>query len=243
MWEITIIASIRDIPHIDRLEQDIFSAYRSSGVMISRVESDDEYIVSIAVPTKYTTVIQYIKLCLSQMIVRVVKYEYYRDRLIVSNNDILNDFIINVLVSVGSELEVLQCLHSLVDTRVHIRSYVRFVLKDMVAKWDTFITTIKKEFRGISGEEIYLEFLKYIVDIMEVDDISLFITIDMGYYRLYTLDHCIDMSISIDQEADFIIAILDARPREVILCNYKDINGAMYRFLQYVFSSKFRVEV
>lgn len=243
MWEITLLLSNKDLDYIIDLEKELYSAYPDS-IIISRCSSRDDCTLSIAVTSSDECITSFVRVEIAKFILRVVKGEYLIFRLSkYINNDIILRFLASILVSVGSEVEVMSILCKLTLERVNVRSLVYFHLKYLVTSWQTLIDSIISEFRYEREEVIVIEFLKYIVSIIGDDGIDVILDANKQYYMLSSYGNNETISLSKDNEADLIITIINLRPRHIVVTNQHMIPPATYKLIKYVFNPKIRVEV
>lgn len=243
MWEITLVFNVCDKDSIKEFEKHILSSYPDINIFISHIERLDEYILSVAVDNKYKDIISLLRLELSKLIIRVCKFEFFINglkKLIPAYTE--REFVSSVMVSIGSEMDVLGALYKLSYKHIVVRSYVYFILKDMVESWSRLIDNMTVEFAGEKPNTIVIEFLKYIVGITYDDALDIDIYVDC---KNYLIDFGVDdkILVPINDRTGLIINLLNLRPSSLILHNYSAFPKDVYSLLKYVFGAKFRVEV
>ena len=239
MWEITlqIIAAFRSnaIEFIESINGD--------DIKTCMVEKDGDYILSIAVQSEKKEIISQLRLAIAKFIISTTKYDYFINNLFLyCKSSVIRQFIAKIMVSLGSEYEVLSCLYKLNYSYINVASFVRFVLKDVVASWDKVILGLNQEFSNVSDTELVIEFLKYIVSVTNADNETVFLDVLDDTYIVST-QFCGDTVIDKEDKAGLIVSILNYRPKNLVIKNASAFDKDMYIFLKYVFNSKLSVEV
>ncbi|MBO7219388.1 MAG: hypothetical protein J6V40_05390 [Clostridia bacterium] len=243
MWEITLVFDSKDVSDILAFKDMFSKECDELSLYISEAIKQGDYILSIAVVKDNSILTHRVKLEIVKLIIMVTKYEYFINNLFVKRNNYdVCQFIAKVMVSIGSEYEVLCALSKLNQGYICVRSFVRFLLRDVVMGWNKMIKSLNAAFLDISDVELICEFLKYIVAISNFDDVTLFLEV-VGDKYMVSSSNNETILVNVLDKATLVITLLNFRPKNIVIRNSSAFDKEVYTFLKYVFNSKISVEV
>ena len=242
MWEMTIVGSSKDVVYFDELDRVLHSSDYAKYVMLSFESSGSESICSVACTIQDSVIVDYIRIEIVKTMLSIVKHEYFLANLHISSVSTgLLKFLVDVLVSVDSEYEVYYSISRLTSSKVYIRPFVRFCLKDIVNKWCRLTHTLIVELGDMKPHEIYMDILKFAVDMTSSIDGTVAIDVVDGHYVLLDDMGAILDNIPISADVDMIVRLINHHPRCIKLKNVSSLPDNVYAVFRYIFSDRLQV--
>ena len=241
MWEITIVGKYEDKVYFDELESKLVSNKLNYKVMLSTAFVDGDYILSVATTSNRCEIIDFIKLCVTKTIIVIAKHDYFMSHLHISQiSTELHRFIVDVLVTVDSEYELYYVMSRMSSGSINIRSLMWFKLKEVQHKWQRLCDTLMLEFRSLTPQEIYLDVLKYVVDVSTCSETTIDIDVVDNNYILKEGINVLN-SIPISDDVDMMIKLINHQPKSVNILDMSKLPFNVYQVLSYIFSGKLQV--
>lgn len=239
MWEITLLGKTSDIVFFQQLKDTLKKQFNNDVVAV--ITFNENLICSIA--TSEHKYIKILKLAIYESIIKIVKCEYFREKLTIWGTDkALNSFIMSslILIDLNDEVDFAKDTTKLTKV-VSVRSFVYFKLCRLVNVWKKFVRYLNLHFSDNMQEGLYLEFLKFIaenanskLDIMYIEQNNdETILLDTYHRKINT--------ISKRDEIGIIVNLLLYSPKKVIINCIDNLSSKISSLISYIFSDRVSV--
>ena len=237
MWEVTLIGEMKDYMHFLIFEKMLKASYKNQ-VIIAISGNTDKTCLSIAVTNK--RLINSIKSLVLELIVKICKEEYFVKELnIITEDDELRYFVLFTAVLSNLDDEVDYAKVKVKFSKViHIRSLLRFRLKQLYLLWEKFANYFNYTFKFSISDELYLEFLKFLANNSRKSGEIVYLDKEDNYIFIRNKSNKILSKIDKTDEVGVVVSLIVMAPMKLIINCYSALSSRIASLIEYLFEDK-----
>lgn len=237
MWEVTLIGKMQDYMHFRLFEKMLEASYNKQ-VFVAISDSADTTCLSIAVTNK--RLINTLKKLILELIIKICKEEYFVSNLnIVTEDDELRHFVLLTAIISNLEDEIDYAKVKVKFSKViHIRSLLRFRLDKLYFLWEKFANYFNYTFKYTISDELYLEFLKFLVNNSRRDGEIVYLEKEDNYFCFKNKNNKLLSKIIRTDEVGIIVNLIVMAPLKLIINCYSSLSSKIAGLIEYLFEDK-----
>lgn len=245
MWEIMLACK----NHNKRIINYVFKMMKNyvqdkSCVLNTYEENDNCFILFACAIGKKDYYKEMIKLCITDYIINVYKYEY----LIKNITNFLNDEVafksfIKLLSLYDKQTDEFALKKSIILTKCfYIDSFINFRLKPLIKRWEELCVLAKENFSVFFSNESFIEIMRFLVATMEENCEKIKILINNGKYSIYNTNNMSECGQKIEEATTpfaLISAVLRICPKNIDVFLTKE--DSAISFLKSVYNNRLNI--
>ena len=237
MWEVTLIGERQDYMHFLIFEKMLKASYKNQVLIAISSNADISYL-SIAVGNR--RLINSIKSLVLELIVKICKEEFFMKELnIVTEDDELKYFVLFTAVLSNLDDEVDYAKVKVKFSKViHIRSLLRFRLKQLYLLWEKFANYFNYTFKFSVSDEFYLEFLKFLANNSRKNGDIIYLDNEDNCIFIRNKSNKILSKIDKNDEVGVVVSLIVMAPMKLIINCYSILSSRITRLIEYLFEDK-----
>lgn len=236
MWEITLVGEKSDYVYFSLLDKELRDIAGTN--LITAMTIMDKICYSVAIKEK--KYINFVKNAIFELIIKINKEEYFKEKLIFKNNiNGLNHFIITSLVFINlqEEIDYARVIVKLSKT-VFIRSLMMFKLNKLYKIWDKLICFFNLNLMYKSENEISLEFLKLLANNIQSRTEIMYLDIIKDNMCIFDKNKNLISCTPEEDEIGVIVNLITYAPKKIIINCYDHLSSKVTELIKYIFDDK-----
>lgn len=166
MWEISIISSSKNRHYLFNIKKNLSAKFKNSGLLCVCEKINDNHILSIACSSKIQEIQNYLKEVLAERIVLIFKEDFLNKMIIMENvSETCKSAFIKALMCFDFENDVNIVFDELnINSNINLEAFYKFRLGKLRNKWNDLINATSYDSMYLNNYEIFLEFLKFLIE-------------------------------------------------------------------------------
>lgn len=236
MWEITLSGKYDDIVYLLEMERVLKDKYNRE--IISVVWVCDDVICNLA--TTNNLIVDNIKEIVIETLLKIAKTKFFTENLnIFTNDSSINTFLISSLTMVDLEEEIDFTLDNMqFNNYINIQSFINFKFFQLRARWKYLIDYINYSFSKSIGDNVFLDFLKFLTDLQTSKCEALYLEKNELNIELYDSKHNKIKSLSSTDEIGMVVNLIMLSPKKIIINCIDELSNKTSNLMSYIFDEK-----
>lgn len=243
MWEISIISPSKHKKHLESIENDLLSKFKSANLFIAFSKfGTNNHVLSIAAKSEIENIKKFIRKTLTENLILMEKEDILKKEVNIEFLSESSKFaLIKALVLFDFDEDKVIVEKKLnLEKNIVTHAFFNFKLKALKQKWSELAKISSQEF--FANSEIFFEFLKFLVESIQPKDLNVIISQNNNSFLIKDTNNKLVKEEKINgrcnDEVELITKLIMLSPQKIKFHNNISLSQESFKLIRYIFEQK-----